>query len=508
MADDPNIAVLKSMVAALSKTTGPAGPQGPPGTPGGPPGPTGPAGPTGATGPAGAPGTPGATGPTGLTGPAGATGATGATGVAGPVGPAGPTGPAGPQGNTGLTGPTGPTGPIGPTGLTGATGATGPAGPTGATGATGPAGPPGSGIGTLTGDVSATGTGSVAATLATSLSSSRTFSANASVSGTNTGDQTITLTGNVTGSGTGSFATTIAAGAVTNAMGASMADQTFKGNVSGVPASPADLTVAQMKTALSVPAAGITQLNTDVTAGPGSGNVAATIAAGAVTLAKMANLAANSIIGNNTASPATPVALSVANTNSLLGLSNVLTGLSSDVTATASGIGSATATIAANAVTYAKLQTQADQTFLGNVSGGTAVPAALTTTQVKTALKVPWTGSTTVDFGAFPGQSDTSVAVTGQTGILSGSSLNAWLIPAATADHSADEHLVDGPRILAGNISAGVGFTIYALANYGSAEPVPDYMPRAQNRQNPVSTLSPPTTPMPYGLWTVRWSWS
>jgi len=38
------------------------------------------------------------------------------------------------------------------------------------------------------------------------------------LSGTNSGDQTITLTGNVTGSGTGSFATTIAAAAVTNAM--------------------------------------------------------------------------------------------------------------------------------------------------------------------------------------------------------------------------------------------------------------------------------------------------
>ncbi len=36
------------------------------------------------------------------------------------------------------------------------------------------------------------------------------------LSGTNTGDQTITLTGDVTGTGTGSFAATIAAGAVTN----------------------------------------------------------------------------------------------------------------------------------------------------------------------------------------------------------------------------------------------------------------------------------------------------
>ena len=38
------------------------------------------------------------------------------------------------------------------------------------------------------------------------------------LSGTNTGDQTITLTGDVTGSGTGSFATTIAAGAVEGSM--------------------------------------------------------------------------------------------------------------------------------------------------------------------------------------------------------------------------------------------------------------------------------------------------
>jgi hypothetical protein len=46
-------------------------------------------------------------------------------------------------------------------------------------------------------------------------------------------------------------------------------------------------------------------LSGDVT---NSGN-AITIAAGAVTLAKMANLAANSFIGNNTGSPATPIAL-------------------------------------------------------------------------------------------------------------------------------------------------------------------------------------------------------
>jgi hypothetical protein len=46
-----------------------------------------------------------------------------------------------------------------------------------------------------------------------------------------------------------------------------------------------------------------------------------------------------------------------------------------------------TADITANAVTLAKLATQADQTFLGNVSGSTAVPVAATVAQVITALQ-------------------------------------------------------------------------------------------------------------------------
>ena len=63
---------------------------------------------------------------------------------------------------------------------------------------------------------------------------------------------------------------------------------------------------------------GINQLTGDVTAGPGSGSQAATISASAVTLAKMANLSANSIIGNNTGSPTAPVALSQTQVTAML----------------------------------------------------------------------------------------------------------------------------------------------------------------------------------------------
>jgi hypothetical protein len=105
-------------------------------------------------------------------------------------------------------------------------------------------------------------------------------------------------------------------------------------------------------------------------------------------------------------------------------------------------------------------------------------------------------GTATLDFGAFPGKTDTSVAVTGQAGILSGSVIGAWLTPVATADHSADEHIIDGPFVVAGSIVGGTGFTIYGIT--------PNY-------PNPVDGLprySTNNTPMPYGLWSVFWCWS
>lgn len=66
------------------------------------------------------------------------------------------------------------------------------------------------------------------------------------LAGINSGDQTITLTGNVTGSGTGSFATTIANDVVTNAKLANMTQQTIKGRAVGAgTGDPTDLTSAQ-----------------------------------------------------------------------------------------------------------------------------------------------------------------------------------------------------------------------------------------------------------------------
>lgn len=79
------------------------------------------------------------------------------------------------------------------------------------------------------------------------------------------------------------------------------------------------------------------------------------------------------------------------------------------------------------------------------------------------------TGNATVSFGAAPTwRTDASVTITGQTGILVTSYVEAWIRLEATADHSVDEHRVEPLKVTAGNIVAGTGFTIYMDAgNYG-----------------------------------------
>lgn len=76
------------------------------------------------------------------------------------------------------------------------------------------------------------------------------------------------------------------------------------------------------------------------------------------------------------------------------------------------------------------------------------------------------TGTGLIDFGAFPGGMDASLVITGQAGILGASLVEAWVFPAATADHTSDEHLVEELRIRvpSDSIVAGTGFTIRGIA--------------------------------------------
>jgi hypothetical protein len=76
---------------------------------------------------------------------------------------------------------------------------------------------------------------------------------------------------------------------------------------------------------------------------------------------------------------------------------------------------------------------------------------------------VATTGQTTINFGT--GKQDVSIAVTGQAGILSNSLVEAWVFPAITASNTPDNHWVEDLEIMAGNVIAGTGFTIYAKCN-------------------------------------------
>ncbi len=91
-----------------------------------------------------------------------------------------------------------------------------------------------------------------------------------------------------------------------------------------------------------------------------AGALGATIPAATVTLAKQANLAANSIQGNNTGSAAVPKALTVAQTNTLLGLSVTLTGTTGSIgggVLLAGACASGTATVASSTTAMAVIAT-------------------------------------------------------------------------------------------------------------------------------------------------------
>jgi hypothetical protein len=72
-------------------------------------------------------------------------------------------------------------------------------------------------------------------------------------------------------------------------------------------------------------------------------------------------------------------------------------------------------------------------------------------------------GTTLLDFGAFPGASDSFVSVTGQAAILGSSLAEAYVFPGNTSDHSYEEHILEPFAVFAHNITAGSGFRITGI---------------------------------------------
>jgi hypothetical protein len=121
-------------------------------------------------------------------------------------------------------------------------------------------------------------------------------------------------------------------------------------------------------------------------------------------------------------------------------------------------------------------------------------------------------GTAILDFGSFPGKSDTSVAVTGQTAIVAGSLVEAWIRPEATADHSADEHMLETIKVFAHSIVPGTGFTI---SGFNTSQLSEGLEPGGEGKAGSSTVGAQGGDGAPriggrgtriYGQWTVAWA--
>ena len=74
-------------------------------------------------------------------------------------------------------------------------------------------------------------------------------------------------------------------------------------------------------------------------------------------------------------------------------------------------------------------------------------------------------GTATIDFGAFPGSNEASIAVTGQGSILTTSKAEAYVMgDDSTGDHTASDHRYFAALmgLTCGTPTLANGFTIYA----------------------------------------------
>jgi hypothetical protein len=102
-------------------------------------------------------------------------------------------------------------------------------------------------------------------------------------------------------------------------------------------------------------------------------------------------------------------------------------------------------------------------------------------------------GSTTINFGSFPGGAEAQTDVTGQTGLTSSAQIEAWILPIATAAHSADEHMIENLRV--------VGF--YKVDGTLTVRGYVVPFPRLQNASVAVSQPH-----LLHGQFTIGWAWA
>jgi len=205
--------------------------------------------------------------------------------------------------------------------------------------------------------------------------------------GTNTGDQTITLTGDVTGSGIGSFAATIAANAVDTAeivnnavIDAKLRDSaalSVIGRSANSSGDPADISTTAASAAVLRESGSIIGFGTVATAG---------IAANAVTHAKMQTITSGRLLGSDGAGGGDITEIIIGSALSL-----------PDATLNVALSGIGTTLIANDAVSNAKLRNSAALSVIGRAANSTGDPADIAASAASGAV-LRESGST-VGFG-------------------------------------------------------------------------------------------------------------
>jgi len=123
-------------------------------------------------------------------------------------------------------------------------------------------------------------------------------------------------------------------------------------------------------------------------------------------------------------------------------------------------------------------------------------------------------GAASLDFGAFPGSSHATVAVSAPT-ITVNDKPYAFIEPLATADHTLDEHCLETLKVFAHSVVAGVGFTITGVNTSDLVEPLAP-LKGAKNQTLSGQLTSKGILQLPtaggrgtlvYGAWNIGWKY-
>lgn len=116
-------------------------------------------------------------------------------------------------------------------------------------------------------------------------------------------------------------------------------------------------------------------------------------------------------------------------------------------------------------------------------------------------------GTATLDFGAFPGSSVTSVDVVA-TGVISTSAVEAWIRPVASADHTVEDHIIAPMRVV-GQYLSDNNIRIYGIN-------INDVMPPFEEQRLVITgtgarkktNITRQNAPMLVGQYNVWWVWN